>query len=73
MTQSSQEMDQIEVMRVTLGVLRREHGDLDHAIRALESQPAADMFTIRRLKKRKLHLKDKIRFLEDEINPDIIA
>lgn len=72
-TQSSTEMDPLEVKRVKLEVLRREHGDLDHAIRALEDQPAADTFTIRRLKKQKLQLKDKIRFLEDEINPDIIA
>ena len=68
-----EEMDPIEVMRVQLAVLRREHGDLDSSIRALEETGTADPFTVRRLKKQKLMLKDRIRLLEDEINPDIIA
>jgi hypothetical protein len=67
------ELDPIEVKRIQLEVLRREHGDLDHAIRALEEKGTADPFTIRRLKKQKLSLKDRIRVLEDEVNPDIIA
>jgi len=67
------EMDPIEVKRVKPEVLRREHGDLDLAIQALEAQATADAFTIRRLKKKKLNLKDRIRLLEDQINPDIIA
>jgi hypothetical protein len=71
--QSPSEMEPIEVKRVTLEVLKREHGDLDHAIRALEAKGTGDAFTIRRLKKQKLMLKDRIRVLEDQINPDIIA
>ena len=67
------EMNPIDVMRVRLEVLRREHGDLDHAIRAIEERGTGDMFTIRRLKKQKLRLKDEIRYLEDQVNPDIIA
>jgi len=67
------EMDHIEVLRVRLQVLEREHRDLDDAIRALEEKGTGDAFTIRRLKKQKLHLKDRIRMIEDEINPDIIA
>lgn len=70
--QPPHEMDPLEVKRVRLEVLRREHGDLDAAIKALEARQG-DMFTIRRLKKQKLRLKDQIRFLEDELNPDIIA
>ena len=68
-----EEMDPIEVKRVQLEVLQREHRDLDDAIRALEDKGTADMLTLRRLKKQKLALKDRIRQLEDEINPDIIA
>ena len=68
-----EEMDPIEVKRVQLEVLQREHRDLDDAIRALEDKGTADMLTLRRLKKQKLALKDRIRLLEDEINPDIIA
>ena len=66
------EMDPIDIKRVKLEVLKREHGDLDHAIEVLEHS-GGDMFTIKRLKKQKLRLKDRIRILEDQINPDIIA
>jgi hypothetical protein len=70
---SPMEMTQEEVLRVKLEVLRQEHGDLDAAIRALEAQPAADQLTLRRLKKQKLALKDRISALEDQLTPDIIA
>jgi hypothetical protein len=66
-------MDHVEVLRVRLQVLEREHRDLDEAIRALEERGIGDVFTIRRLKKQKLALKDRIRQIEDELNPDIIA
>ena len=66
-------MERDEVLRVKLATLRAEHRDLDDAIRALEEKGTGDMFTIRRLKKQKLALKDRIVALEDEITPDIIA
>ena len=72
MTNSSQ-MDRNEVLRARLGVLRVEHRDLDDAIRAMEEKASADMLSLRRLKKRKLALKDQIARIEDEITPDIIA
>lgn len=62
-----------DVLRVKLGVLTREHRDLDEAIGALEERPLPDQLTLRRLKKRKLALKDKIQRIEDELTPDIIA
>ncbi len=62
-----------EVMRVKLEALKREHGDLDEAIRALEEKSARDPLTVRRLKKQKLFLKDQIALIEDQITPDIIA
>jgi len=70
---SSARMEQLEVLRMQLGVLRQEHRDLDDAIRALEDTGRADMLTIKRLKKQKLALKDKIAVLEDRVTPDIIA
>ncbi|WP_147125821.1 YdcH family protein [Shimia ponticola] len=70
---TSPEMDPKEVMRVELEVLRREHRDLDDAIQALEEKATSDQLTLRRLKKQKLHLKDRIARLEDKITPDIIA
>ena len=69
----STRMDTTDVLRVELEVLKREHRDLDEAIAALEEKGSADMLTIRRLKKQKLGLKDKIVALEDRIFPDIIA
>lgn len=67
------EMPSEEVLRVKLNVLRREHRDLDEAIRALEHKGTADPLTVKRLKKQKLHLKDRIAVIEDKLTPDIIA
>jgi hypothetical protein len=67
------QMERIDVLRARLGVLREEHRDLDDAIRALEDRPSADLLALRRMKKRKLSLKDQIARIEDEIHPDIIA
>ncbi len=70
----SSTMDETEVLRVELEVLKREHRELDEAIRALEEAPGVpDMLTIRRKKKEKLVLKDRIRIIEDRLLPDIIA
>ncbi|TNC74671.1 YdcH family protein [Rubellimicrobium roseum] len=66
-------MDEAEVLRVELEVLRREHRDLDEAIQALEAEGSRDVLTIRRKKKEKLVLKDRIRLIEDRLLPDIIA
>ena len=70
---TSARMEQKEVLRVKLQVLKREHRDLDEAIDALQERANADMLTIRRLKKQKLALKDQIAAVEDQILPDIIA
>ncbi len=68
------EMNSEEVLRVKLEVLRREHRDLDDAIRALANNAApVDQFALRRLKKQKLTLKDRIAAIEDQLTPDIIA
>ena len=62
-----------EVLRVEIATLKREHRDLDDAIRALEERGTAEQLTVRRLKKKKLALKDQIQALEDRLFPDIIA
>ncbi len=62
-----------EVLQVKLEVLRREHRDLDEAITALSESRLPDQLTLKRLKKQKLVLKDKIAAIEDELTPDIIA
>lgn len=69
----SSRMEQMEVLRVELEVLKREHRDLDEAIHAMQEQGHADALRLQRLKKRKLMLKDMIALLQDRLNPDIIA
>ncbi|EKS37023.1 hypothetical protein HMPREF9695_03441 [Afipia broomeae ATCC 49717] len=56
-----------------LAQLQQEHRDLDAAIEALHQSPAPDLLRLQRLKKRKLQLRDRISFIEDQITPDIIA
>lgn len=60
-------------LREELVKLRSEHRLLDDEILALEIAGASDQLTIRRLKKRKLALKDQITKVEDQLLPDIIA
>lgn len=60
-------------IRQQLEVLKVEHRDLDDSISALQEQPIADQLQIARLKRKKLALKDRIRVLEDQLVPDIIA
>jgi len=66
-------MSQNEVLQVKLEVLKREHRDLDEAIAALQERPVSDQLTVKRLKKKKLALKDRIQAIEDQLTPDIIA
>jgi len=68
-----EQLDHLDILRVKLEVLRREHRDLDDAIAALDEGGRADPLTLRRLKKQKLMLKDRIARIEDELTPDIIA
>ena len=66
-------MSREDVQRIKLDTLRREHRDLDDAIAALDNLGRADPLALRRLKKRKLMLKDEIARLHDDMTPDIIA
>lgn len=68
-----EKMNHEEVLRVKLAALRDEHRDLDEAIEALQDRATADQLTVKRLKKQKLILKDRIAAIEDELTPDIIA
>jgi hypothetical protein len=60
-------------LETELARLQQEHRDLDAAIEALHQSPAPDLLRLQRLKKRKLQLRDRIAFIEDQITPDIIA
>jgi hypothetical protein len=59
--------------RAQLARLQQEHRDLDAAIAALAESPGSDLIQVQRLKKRKLVLRDRISFIEDQLTPDIIA
>jgi len=61
-----------EVMAIELEVLRQEHRDLDLAISVLV-ETEIDQLAVKRLKKKKLFLKDQISRFKDELTPDIIA
>jgi hypothetical protein len=63
----------VRELREQLARLQQEHRDLDAAIVALAMSPGSDVIQVQRLKKRKLVLRDKIRRIEDQITPDIIA
>ena len=67
------ESEEIRELRTTLLRLKQEHRDLDSAINALEQSGRADALQLKRLKKKKLYLKDEIARIEDQLLPDIIA
>ncbi len=50
--------------------LRIEHRDLDEVIARLGATPDVDDLQIRRLKKRKLRIRDLMNRIEDELIPD---
>ncbi len=65
--------EQIEEAHHTLNELHIEHRDLDLVIEHLLVSPPADDLLIRRLKKRKLLLKDRITQLEHLLEPNVLA
>ena len=60
-------------LRAKLAAYQDEHRDLDTAIASLSDTATADQFTLLRMKKRKLWLRDAIAKLEDMLTPDIVA
>ena len=65
--------DDERAMQAELSRLKQEHRDLDSAIEALERSATGDQLQVQRLKKRKLILRDRVSFIEDQLTPDIIA
>ena len=53
--------------------LEQEHRDLDEVLIQLQEKQTVNFSQIQRLKKRKLILKDKITYLRNKTEPDIIA
>ena len=65
-TESFKQFERLRELRVT-------HRDLDYLIDSLSHDPMVDQLRIRRLKKRRLILKDMILQLESELIPDMDA
>ena len=66
-------LESVEEVKRRISELNLEHRDLDRAIEALESNPLHDELQLKRLKKRKLILKDQIFMLQRQLVPDIPA
>jgi hypothetical protein len=67
------DMLQDVALRTQLQSLIQQHRDLDTAILSLEETGTRDQLQLRRLKKMKLDIKDKIQRVENMLIPDIIA
>lgn len=64
--------DPAEIVK-RLVALREEHRELDVTIANLSTDPSVDQLRLRRMKKRKLKLKDWIAHLESQLIPDLDA
>lgn len=65
--------EEIEQVKSHLAEMKLEHGDLDQIIERMTRDTTVEELHIKRLKKRKLYLKDQIADLENELIPDILA
>ena len=66
MKQKNELIKQLEKLEV-------EHRNLDDLLIRLRERKTIDLLQIQNLKKRKLILKDKINYVKNKIEPDIIA
>ncbi len=66
-------MDENDALRQRLAELRLEHRDLDDAIALMAQSPYADQLQLRRMKKRKLAIRDAISRIESRLIPDLNA
>jgi len=72
MTDDIGNADRVALMQ-RLVALKVEHRDLDAVIHRLAGETSHDQLQLTRLKRRKLLLKDKIAWLERQIDPDVSA
>ena len=64
---------EIQRIKTRIVELELEHRDLDQLIEQLVRDPRFEELHIKRLKKRKLQIKDELAKLEDQLIPDILA
>jgi hypothetical protein len=65
--------EEIQQIRASIIELQLEHRELDQLIESLVREPGFEELHIKRLKKRKLRLKDLLARLENNLIPDILA
>ena len=70
--ENSEELSEEDMMNL-LERLKTEHRAVDREIKAMIETGVMDMLKVKRMKKIKLAMKDKITFIENQITPDIIA
>lgn len=65
--------DEFKSLQRRILELQGEHRDLDEVVDTLAQDLNADQLLIKRLKKRKLQLKDQIAVLKSKLIPDLDA
>ncbi len=65
--------EEVEAIKQRILELTIEHSDLDDVIDRLSLDVVVDQLQLRRLKKRKLIIKDEIVLLQQQLIPDILA
>ena len=65
--------DERAIIEGRIDALKLEHRDLDEVIDTLAENPYTDQLQLRRMKARKLKLKDAINRLESMLIPDLNA
>jgi hypothetical protein len=68
-----QHLKDVRTLELRLLELEAEHRELDHLILQISEQGARDELQSRRLKKRKLQLKDQIVQIQMQLSPDVPA
>jgi len=63
----------IETIKYKIIAMQVEHRDLDVVITKLSERPYPDQLQLKRIKKRRLQLKDMITKLKEQLIPDILA
>jgi len=71
-TGTDEELSQEELLTL-LKKLKAEHRAIDNEIKAITETGVTDMLKIKRMKKIKLSIKDKLAYVENQVTPDIIA
>jgi hypothetical protein len=66
-------LSSVRTVEIRILELEAEHRELDNLISQLETDGVRDELQIRRLKKRKLQLKDTIAQLQSQLSPDVPA